>query len=281
MVRYYDKNKKELYAGCMAVSERSDDYVSCGYIKRIENQLYFVHTDGYDAPNLRSLLSEMDLSKVSIFDVETFNEGVSSYNSCFYDDNGINITEGMIIFTGYNGGGSGGPVEKQGPELFYYDYPLSETFTNRSDFCKDIVVVAIPKKYFSKKKSRKLKSIKFIDNTHEQEYKALLQRMNASNRDVYRKALAYLITADDECKKHIDNIYDFEECCIIPRCLNEGWQTGTSLKTCRLAFNLYNGGLGWCDEDDRYLVTPAELFCCSLAPFYLEAVKLRYPEYTA
>ena len=117
-----------------------------------------------------------------------------------------------------------------------------------------------------------------VDYAHKTAYKRLMHRMG--NYDVYHKALAYLITADSVCRNHINNIYDFSERCIIPGCLNEGWQTGTSLKTCRLAFNLYNGGLGWCDEDDRSLVTPAEIFCCSLAPFYWEAVKLRYPEYT-
>ena len=37
--------------------------------------------------------------------------------------------------------------------------------------------------------------------------------------------------------------------------------------------------LGWCDEEDRRLVTPVEIFCCELAPYYWEAIKLRYPEY--
>lgn len=121
--------------------------------------------------------------------------------------------------------------------------------------------------------------MKFRDETHEQEFEEVMKRMGADSRDVYRLALAYLITADEVCSKHIDNIYDFSEHCIKPDCLADEWQTGTSLKTCRLAFNLFNGGLGWCDEEDRHLVTPAEIFCCCLAPFYWEAVKLRYPEY--
>jgi hypothetical protein len=121
--------------------------------------------------------------------------------------------------------------------------------------------------------------MKFRDETHEQEFEALMKRMGADSRDVYRLALAYLITADEVCSKNIDNIYDFSEHCIKPDCLADEWQTGTSLKTCRLAFNLFNGGLGWCDEEDRCLVTPAEIFCCCLAPFYWEAVKLCYPEY--
>lgn len=123
----------------------------------------------------------------------------------------------------------------------------------------------------------------FRDKTHKQEFEALVERMNADrnrNRDVYRVALAYLITADKVCSEHIDNIYDFEERCIIPACLNKGWQTGTSLKTCRLALNLFTGCCEiWCDEENKDLITPAEIFCCSLAPLYWEAIKLCYPQY--
>lgn len=121
--------------------------------------------------------------------------------------------------------------------------------------------------------------MKFKNDLHGRAYYGILKRMRASENDVYRKAFAYLIAADEACRQHYDRIYNFTEDCINRECLNDSWQTGTSLKTTRLAFNLYNGGLGWCDEDDRSLVTPAELFCCDLAPYYWEAVKLRYPEY--
>ena len=121
--------------------------------------------------------------------------------------------------------------------------------------------------------------MKFRDDNHKNDYIALLQKMNASDRDVYRQALAYLLTLDTVCNEHIEQMYDFRERCIISECLDGEWQTGTSLKTTRLAFNLFNGGLSWCDEEDRRLVTPTEIFCCDLAPYYWEAIKLRYPEY--
>lgn len=117
-----------------------------------------------------------------------------------------------------------------------------------------------------------------VDENHEDAYIKLIHHMD--NYDVYHKALAYLITADTVCREHISRIYDFDEGCIIHECLSEDWQTSTSIKTCRLAFNLYNGGLMWSPEEDRGLVTPAELFACSLAPYYWQAIKLRYPEYT-
>lgn len=122
--------------------------------------------------------------------------------------------------------------------------------------------------------------MKFRNDEHKKDFVTLLKRMNAGGGDVYRQALAYLITADRVCCGHIENMYDFDEHRIIPDCLNEGWQTGTSHKTTLLAFNLFTGHMDWCD-DDRCLVTPAEIFCCEMAPFYWEAIKLRYPEYTA
>ena len=122
--------------------------------------------------------------------------------------------------------------------------------------------------------------IKFRDDEHKKEFVSLLHRMKGDSGDVYRMTLAYLITADRVCSEHIENMYDFDERRIIPGCLNEGWQTGTSVKTTLLAFNLFTGHMDWCD-DDRSLITPAEIFCCEMAPYFWEAIKLRYPEYTA
>lgn len=118
----------------------------------------------------------------------------------------------------------------------------------------------------------------FVNGFHEQKYEALIERMGAGN-DVYRKALAYLITADEECSKHIEQIYDFDDRCIKLECLNSSWNTSTSRKTLNLAFNLYTGCTDWADSASDCAV--ADIFCCCLAPFYWEAIKLRYPEYSA
>lgn len=121
--------------------------------------------------------------------------------------------------------------------------------------------------------------MKFKNDLHGRAYYGILKRMRASENDVYRKAFAYLVAADEACRQHYDRVYNFTENCINRECLNDSWQTGTSLKTTRLAFNLFTGSILWCDDDDKCLVTPAELFCCDLAPYYWEAIKLRYPEY--
>ena len=68
--------------------------------------------------------------------------------------------------------------------------------------------------------------------------------------------------------------------------LNKGWQTGTSMKITRLAFNLWNGMTYDSRESlEGNKVSPYyavdEIFCCGYAPYFYQAIKLRYPEYTA
>ena len=124
--------------------------------------------------------------------------------------------------------------------------------------------------------------MKFKNELHGRAYYGILRHMRASGNDVYRrKAFAYLIAADEACRQHYDRVYNFTENCINRECLDDLWQTGTSLNTTLLAFNLFTGSILWCDDNDKCLVTPAELFGCDLAPYYWEAIKLRYPEYTA
>lgn len=128
--------------------------------------------------------------------------------------------------------------------------------------------------------------ITFADETHKQKFLEVLNKM--SYADCYHIAVAYLLTLDTVCRKHIDSLYDYEEQCIILESLKESWQTDTSRKTTRLAFNLWNGchsdGDTYTDSDgcttplpSRYF-TVDEIFSCSYAPYYFESIKLRFPE---
>lgn len=124
--------------------------------------------------------------------------------------------------------------------------------------------------------------INYLSREHEDECLKLAQKMSDSEKpDCYYMALAYLFTLDSECKKHINDLFDFKEYCIKPdTALSCAWQTGTSLKTTRLAYNLFNGYTGQADTDDnaRYY-TPEYLFCCPYAKYYYEAIRIRYNEY--
>ena len=122
--------------------------------------------------------------------------------------------------------------------------------------------------------------IKFRDKEHEQRFYIFLSRMK--KRDCYHQAVAYLMALDIVLAPHAEAIFDFEEDCVNTCDLIQyhGWQTGTSRRTTRLLMNLWNG---WCSDTDdgecssNYTVD--EIFCCGYAPYYWEAIKLRYPEY--
>ena len=125
--------------------------------------------------------------------------------------------------------------------------------------------------------------MKFRDTEHELTYNKILKKLE--NDECYHKSLAYLIALDTVCRQHISDMFDFEEDVIKPECcLNKPWQTGTSRKTTRLAFNLWNGynseGEPLEEEHLSPNYTPEHIFSCSYAPYYWQAIKLRYPEYT-
>jgi len=69
--------------------------------------------------------------------------------------------------------------------------------------------------------------------------------------------------------------------------LHEGWQTSGSQRVVRMAFNLYcNGTPSVYDYEDAEeqlteckLYSVEDLFCCGYAPYFWQAIQIRYPEY--
>lgn len=99
-----------------------------------------------------------------------------------------------------------------------------------------------------------------------------------------------IVGIDKDTRKHINSIYDFKSGCVKTECLLDGWITSGSARIVRLAFNLYcNGTPSVSDYSDdgnsdgaiyeckQYTVE--DIFCCGYAPYFMEAVKVRYPEY--
>ena len=121
--------------------------------------------------------------------------------------------------------------------------------------------------------------IEFIDNEHEKTYYMFCE-MFGDKLEEYRYTIAYLLALDGVCRVHYKDLFDFDECVIKPEGLNEPWQTGSSMKTTRLMFNLWNGYCGEPQENQSNLYTPEELFSCGYARYYLQAIKLRFPWYT-
>ncbi len=130
--------------------------------------------------------------------------------------------------------------------------------------------------------------MRFKNEYHETLFWVIMQKMKCN--DVYSRSVAYLIALDSVCRNHVEDMFDFKENIIRHDSLNASWQTGTSMKTTRLAFNLWNScctdGEIYTDKEGykEYLPSEsysvAEIFCCGYAPYYWEAIKIRYPEYT-
>ena len=120
----------------------------------------------------------------------------------------------------------------------------------------------------------------FRDETHETVYNDICSRMKYL--DCYHRSLAYLLALDTVLREHIEAVYDG----IKRDGLHKGFQTGTSKKTTRLAFNLWNG----CSDDgevytnkDGYEMplpssyyTPEQIFCTDYAPYYWQAIQIRF-----
>jgi hypothetical protein len=130
--------------------------------------------------------------------------------------------------------------------------------------------------------------ISFNGYEHEEAYYEICSRMRTL--DDYHKSLAYLLALDTVCRDHTADIFDFNGDGINPDCIHSGWQTSTSRRTTRLAFNLWNGRTtdgetyidknGYEEDLPSHYYAPDEIFACSYAPYYWQAIKLRYPQYT-
>ena len=135
------------------------------------------------------------------------------------------------------------------------------------------------------KKEKITRTVTFKNQAHEDFYQRYLPKCRY--QDVYHKALVYCLGIDRDTREHVDRIYDFRTGNVKPECLHEGWQTSGRVKVVRMAFNLYCNATPSVDdytdaeeqinECRQYAVE--ELFCCAYAPYFWQAIQIRYPEY--
>lgn len=128
-------------------------------------------------------------------------------------------------------------------------------------------------------------TITFKNREHENFYKEYLPQCRY--QDTYHKALVYCLGIDRDTRDHVKQIYDFQTGSVKPECLCEGWQTSGSVKIIQMAFNLYCNGTpslyNYAEDDlegqlkECQYYTVEELFCCSYARYFWEAVKILYP----
>ena len=130
------------------------------------------------------------------------------------------------------------------------------------------------------------RTIIFKNKEHEKFFQDYLSKCRY--QDVYHRALVYCLGISRDTRVNVNRIYDFKTGCVKTECLREGWQTSGSMKIVRMAFNLYcNGTPSVHDYDDSDTVgqlrecqcyTVEDLFCCSYARYFWEAIKIRYPD---
>ncbi len=126
----------------------------------------------------------------------------------------------------------------------------------------------------------------FISEAHEKFYYEKLKEVRY--QDEYHKALCYCLGICNDTRENANRVYDFKTGYVKPECLREGWQTSGSQRVVRMAFNLYCNGIPSVNEYDDAeeqlteckLYTVEELFCCGYAPYFWQAIQIRYPEYT-
>ena len=114
----------------------------------------------------------------------------------------------------------------------------------------------------------------FKDNDYDYGHKSFyFKNMIRLPKDSYYKSLIYTLGINEVCRFHFDEIFDMENRCINPNCLEGNpWMTGSSRRNITIAFDLFNGFkpeeresltylLGYSGEDTKY---------------YIEALKLRF-----
>ena len=114
--------------------------------------------------------------------------------------------------------------------------------------------------------------IMFSTENHKEFFISMITKVNSWDR--YHMALFYTLGISPDCRKHIEDLFTFtgENYGIKPEtALLHDWQTDGSRACTRLGYNLFNG------FTDRR-TDPCSLFTCNYAPYFLEAIKLRYPD---
>jgi hypothetical protein len=126
----------------------------------------------------------------------------------------------------------------------------------------------------------------FADKKHLDFYAQQIDSLKNQN-DPYYKALFYTLGICPDTRRNIDLLFERTKRSVCPDEIHAGWQTRGSTIVTRLAFNLFTDGCPTAYTDNRSPPCVSELsnyrvsdvFCCEYAPYFIEAIRLRYPEY--
>ena len=116
--------------------------------------------------------------------------------------------------------------------------------------------------------------IMFKSKEHQQFYIDMMRKCRVN--DTYHQAFFYVLGLTEKTRTNIKQLFNFKAGHIEFNGLKKAWQTSTTMRTCLLAFNLWNG---YEAEGENTNYSPINLFACEPAPYFIEGIKLRYPEY--
>lgn len=129
--------------------------------------------------------------------------------------------------------------------------------------------------------------IMFADEEHKKFFEEKYEEAKSMRKtDVYYTSLIYTLSIAETTREHFDEIFDLKNGEVQLNAIDKAFQTDTSLKVTRLAFSLWNHSIVFDNEEglqNDIISThynPSEIFCCTYAPYFYEAIKIRYPEYT-
>ena len=129
--------------------------------------------------------------------------------------------------------------------------------------------------------------MKFLNDEHRTFYYKVMNMMkqyrNSEEIASSDKSFVYILGLCDLTREHINEIYSLNKGLNIAA-LELDWQTEISLKVTRLAFNIY---AEWNHDTTQEAIenrvsknySVNEIFDCDLAPYFLEAIKIRFPRY--
>lgn len=137
--------------------------------------------------------------------------------------------------------------------------------------------------FMTKKRNREGVTL-FENDLHKTLYLEFLSR--GDEESPYFRALCYLLAliCDRGDAWRAEDLFDFNAGCIKPDALRMPWQTSSTKRAARLAFNLYADSTNWIDTEDKAeqaeelaQYAPAALFSDpQWRPYMLEAVRIRY-----
>ena len=119
-----------------------------------------------------------------------------------------------------------------------------------------------------------MEEIRFCSMSHKNFFLENMSKCKVN--DCCHRAFFYVMGIAPETRIHIDQMFDFENDCIVPAGMCGGWQTSGTVKICRFAFNLWNN---YVEDGQEKHFTPEDLLCCEFAPYFIEGIKVGYPEY--